>query len=193
MAEMVPKGYVRSGADRGQVRFAEVGDSLVTPDGSSFAQSSFVGARIFRTAPQALVISTWQNITFPTGSVSSEWDTHGFHNPASNSHLLKVPSGQAGYYHAKATLRIGTGDTTNIWRGMYLGHLDTNDSTVIALSYVHNRLVQSGDAASLCTVADWYMTAGQSVVIRFNPLTHANLDALGGSTGLTSLSLRKVG
>ena len=58
------------------------------------AASSFVGAKVYKSAAQSIPNATWTTLTFD----SESFDTDAFHDNSTNNSRITIPSGKAGKY-----------------------------------------------------------------------------------------------
>jgi hypothetical protein len=86
------------------LEFLPVGNSIVS-----------VGARGVWATNQSVNDSTYAAVNF-TGT--DEWDTDGFHNPASNSNRFTCPAGKGGKY--RVTVNIGWESNATGYRGLVI-------------------------------------------------------------------------
>ena len=78
-------------------------DTVLTADSSTAtglkwaapAGGSFVGCYLKKSTAQSIPTGTFTAITFTT----EVYDTNGFHDNVSNTSLITIPAGQAGYYY----------------------------------------------------------------------------------------------
>lgn len=127
--------------------FAKSSNSTVGPFGtsSSGGTPSFVGVRGIRTTAQTITTATVTAIAF---NGTDTFDTHAFHDPASNNSRFVVPSGKDGYYLAIATLQWDVSTA-----GARLMSIRKNGTTLISeIEYNPNFTPVDGQGASLSTI-----------------------------------------
>lgn len=61
-------------------------------------KGALYGVRVRRTANQTISDATDTLVLFPTASMTEDFDSHAFHDGATNTGRLTVPSGGDGYY-----------------------------------------------------------------------------------------------
>lgn len=120
------------------------------------------GCKLLRTANLSLTDATDTSITFPSGSVTEELDTHSFHDTGSATARITIPSGGDGYYliggcvefAANATgsrqvwveLNGTAGSGTDIMRATTPGHATVNNRVALP-TFVYD--LNAGDYVTL--------------------------------------------
>ena len=88
------------------------------------ATTGFVGARVYKSASQAITTATFTEVSWDTEA----FDTDGFHDNATNNNRFTIPAGKAGYYRVEYQLQPYN-TTENYWKLM------KNGSTVYSGDY----------------------------------------------------------
>ena len=78
--------------------------------------TGFVGARVYKSAAQAITTATFTEVSWDT----EVFDTDGFHDNATNNNRFTIPAGKAGYYRIEYQLQpYNTNE--NYWKALKNG------------------------------------------------------------------------
>ena len=80
-------------------------------------RSAAYGCVLIRTATQSISDATDTTVTFPTGSMTEQLDSDGFHSGATNTGRITIPAGGDGWYLIGANVAFDVNATGNrsVW------------------------------------------------------------------------------
>lgn len=150
--------YIRDNMKNVDERLTLIGQTSATVLGQ--LKSAPYGCVLNRTAAQSITDSTDTAITFPTGSVTEELDTDGFHSGATNTARITIPSGGGGWYAIGGNVRWETNAT-----GVRVLWAEYNGSAGTGTAIAESRMASSGSATQTSQlVATVYLLAAGDYV-----------------------------
>lgn len=129
---------------------------------------AFIGAKVARTAAQALTNNVNTAVSFTAADV---YDTNGIHNPATNPSRLTIPSGMAGSWRISYSVEFASNSS-----GLRSTFLSVNGTPMVPDGNMRVSAVGGGESVRLTASIDLLLSAADYVEVFVRQTSGGTLD-----------------
>ena len=134
-------------------------------------KSAAYGCVLIRTADQTIANDTDVAVTFPTGSMTEELDSDGFHSGASNTARITIPSGGQGWYDIGACVAFDS--DADGYRSVWA---ELNGQAGTGTSIIRNQVTAGSAIVFTMNISGFYLlAAGDYVTLNVHHTAGASL------------------
>jgi hypothetical protein len=176
--------YIRDNIKNLDERLTLIGQTSVTVVGQ--LKTAAYGCVLIRTATQSINDAADTAVTFPTGSMTEELDSDGFHSGASNTARITVPSGGDGWYMIGANVAFDINATGNraVW-------VELNGSAGTGTTIINQNNASFATFANRFTIgAPYLLAAGDYVTLNVRQNSGGALNLLANDYSVRFWALR---
>lgn len=176
--------YIRDNIKNLDERLTLIGQSSATVVGQ--LKSAAYGCVLIRTATQSITDATDTAVTFPTGSMTEQLDSDGFHSGATNTARITIPSGGDGWYMIGGNVAFDINATGNraIW-------VELNGSAGTGTTIINQNNASFATFANRFTInAPYLLAAGDFVTLNVRQNSGGALNILANDYSARFWALR---
>lgn len=177
--------YIRDNIKNLDERLTLIGQTSDTVLGQ--LKTAPYGCVLIRTASVAVSDATDTSVTFPTGSMTEQLDTDGFHSGASATARITIPSGGGGWYLIGANGRWQSNSA-----GLRALWIERNGVAGSGTNIAESRLTPGGVSTQISQVVSsvYLLSAGDYVSLNCRQTSGGSLDLQANDHSIRFYALR---